>query len=118
MKTTDEHPENEFPTLEQLKGKSGFTTPEGYFDSLQRSILSQTIEVSKAPKVFSMYRVLGYTASVALIASIASVFFLGRNDQSTLDEFGQLTVNDYFEEVSGVDLELEETLEFDEMAMN
>ncbi len=118
MKTTDEHTKNEFPTLEQLKGKSGFTTPEGYFNSLQRSILSQTTETQKAPSVFSMYRVLGYAASVVVIVGVASVFFLGRNDQSSLDEFGQLTVNEYFEEVSGVDLELDETLEFDEMAMN
>jgi len=117
MKTNNEHIENEFPTLEKLKGQNGFNTPEGYFDSLQNSIMSQVNETKKTT-VISFYKVLGYAASVAVIAAISSLFFFGGNDQNSLDEFGQLTVNEYFEDITEIDLELDESLEFDEMAMN
>ncbi len=118
MKTNNEHIENEFPALDKLKGQNGFKTPTGYFDLLQNSIMSKVSETAKPKKVISFYKVFGYAASVAVIAGIASIFFFGGNDQSSIEEFGQLTVNEYFEDISGVDLELDESLEFDEMAMN
>lgn len=79
--------------------------------------IGSQINETKESKIISFYKVFGYAASVAVIAAISSLFFFGGNDQTSLGEFGELTVNEYFEDISGVDLELDESLEFDEMAM-
>ena len=114
MKTTNEHTENEFPTLDKLKGKNSFSTPVDYFDSLTDSIINQVAESNKS---LSFYTVFGSAASVAILAGICSLFFIGKNDQPQLGEFGQLTVSEYYEEFSEADLEINESLQFDEIAM-
>jgi len=117
MKTNNEHIENEFPSLEKLKKQNGLNTPDGYFDSLHDSIMNQINETKKTNYI-SFYKVFGYAASVVILAGIFSIFFLGENDQPQLGEFGKLTVSEYYEEFSEADLEINESLQFDEMAMN
>ena len=116
MKPTQTHTEDTFPYLSRLKGKNGFSVPTDYFDSLENSILNK-VDESNNTKVFSIGKVFRYAASVAAIAIASSIFFFGENDQSTQDEFDELTVSEYFEDIAEVDLELEESLEFDEIVM-
>ena len=117
MKTTNEHIENEFPTLEKLKTAKGMKTPQGFFDSLSTSIMEQTVEQPKQKKI-SFYRVFAYAASIAIVVGISSTFFFGSDTQSTPELFGEMTVNEYLEDFSEIDLELEDALQFDEIATN
>lgn len=117
MKTTKEHITEEFRNLEKLKAQNGFKTPEGYFNSLHDSIMNEVGEQPKLRKL-SYKKVYKYAASVLLIAGISSYFFFSGNGQTTHDEFGNLTVTEYLESLEEIDLELDESLEFDEMAMN
>jgi hypothetical protein len=117
MKTTNEHIENEFPTLEKLKTAKGMKTPQGFFDSLSTSIMEQTVEQPKQKKI-SFYRVFAYAASIAIVVGISSTFFFGNVTQSTPELFGEMTVNEYLEDFSEIDLELEDALQFDEIATN
>ncbi len=117
MKTTNEHIENEFPTLDKLKTAKGMNTPEGFFDSLSSSIMEQTTEQPKQKKT-SIYRVFAYAASIAIVVGISSTFFFGNDNESTTELFGEMTVNEYLEDFSEIDLELEDALQFDEIAMN
>ena len=116
MKTNNEHIENEFPALEKLKSENGFKTPEGYFESLEESILSKVASQPKERKLIN-YRWLGYAASVAAIAGLSTLFFLNRPNIVEENIFGDITVEEYMEEFQEIDLELDEALSLDEVAM-
>ena len=117
MKTNKEHIENEFPTLEKLKGEMSFKTPKGYFDSLEKNILSQLPTARKVRQI-SIYKIISYAASVILILGISSVFFFNRNGQSNEEVLGDITVSEYMEGFIDIDLELEDALPLDEVALN
>lgn len=117
MKTTNKHIENKSSVIDELKSQNGFKTPQGYFDTLPDSIMNRINEKPKARKI-TLYQVLGYAASVAVLIGLFSVFFFSSNGQPTEDEFENLTVSEYMENFSEIDLELEESLQFDEIAMN
>lgn len=116
MKTNNEHIKNEFPTLEKLKKQNGLETPEGYFDSLTNSIMKEVTQPER--KRISVYTFLGYAASVAVVIGIASTLFFGNGNQTSENFFDEMTVTEYLEDFSEIDLELDETLTFDEIAMN
>lgn len=115
MKTKNNHSEKEFPILEKLNKSKTFSTPEGYFESLPGSIMNR---INQTKRITPFYTRMGYAASFLIIASISILFFTKEKNESTLGEFGTLTVDEYYEEFSEADLEINESLQFDEMAMN
>lgn len=66
-------------------GKQIFTVPEGYFEQLNREILSATVDRSAtAPRrknhiLGKLSRVAGYAAAIALLFAVASNFFAPEN---------------------------------------
>lgn len=116
MKTNNEHIENEFPVLEKLKSENGFKTPEGYFESLEESILSKVVSQPKERKLIN-YRWLGYAASVVAIAGLSTLFFLNTPNNVEENIFGEMTVEEYMGDFQEIDLELDEALSLDEVAM-
>ena len=124
MKNKTTHTDNEFPNLENLKSQNGFETPTDYFDSLHKSIMNEVQEESKVKKI-SFRKVFAYAASVLVIAGISFMFFFSTPDtmedydfESIVLNYEEISVNDYVDEFSEVDLELDENLLFDEIAMN
>lgn len=125
MKNNNQHTDNEFPNLESLKSQNGFETPTGYFDSLHDSIMNEVKEEKKVKKL-SFYKVFAYAASVIVLIGVSSMLFFsspGTTEEydfvyESLVNYNEITVEDYSEEFAEIDLELDENLLFDEIAMN
>jgi len=127
-KTT--HNNNESPSLEKLKSQNGFETPTGYFESLHNSIMSEVSNDNnqKETKVrkLSFYKTFGYAASIMVLVSVSSMLFFGSAEPTIEDyeyesivlNYEEISVDDYMDELSEVDLELDDNLLFDEIAMN
>ncbi|MDA9262447.1 hypothetical protein N9P55_01625 [bacterium] len=124
MKKKTSNTDNEFPNLENLKSQNGFKTPTGYFDSLHDSIMNEVKEETKVRKV-SFYKVFAYAASILVIVGVSSILFFSTPDtledydfESIVLNYEEISVDDYVDEFSEIDLELDENLLFDELAMN
>ena len=117
MKTNNKHTENEFPTLDLLKGQNGFTTPECYFEKLEQQILEKVTKEEKT-RISWNYKWIGYAASAIVLLGISSVFLLNSTEENMEDLFGELTVSEYMEDFQETDLELDEALLLDEVALN
>ena len=111
--------------MENLKSKNSFETPTGYFDTLHNSIMNEVKEETK-PRKISSYKVFAYAASILVLVGVSSLFFF--NTQETKDEYyyvyeslvnyDEVTVDEYTAEFTEVNLELDENLLFDEIALN
>jgi hypothetical protein len=125
MKNKTTHTANEFPNLENLKSQNGFETPTGYFDTLHNSIMNEVKEETK-PREISFYKVFAYAASIIILVGVSSMLFF--NTPETTEEYDyvyesfvnydEITVGEYTAEFTEVDLELDENLLFDEIALN
>ena len=89
--------------IEDFNNKNTFNLPEGYFDSLQERIASQTCKAEKAEplkrrKTFS-WRSVSYAASILLVAVIGK-FAYERNN----------TIPDYTADTESYDREYMESM--------
>lgn len=116
MKTNNKHIDNDFPTLEKLKSQNGFETPDGYFNSLHNSIIDEVKEKTPIRKI-TIFKSIRYAASFLLIAGALSLFFFNKPTTNENNLFGDLTVSEYMEEFQEIDLELDEALLLDEVAL-
>lgn len=130
MKNKKIHTENEFPNLENLKSQNGFETPISYFDSLHDSIMNEvkSNHNQKETKIkrMSFYKVLGYAASAIILLGVSTMLYFNSPDTNeeyefvyeSLINYDEITVEEYTAEFTDVDLELDENLLFDEIALN
>lgn len=128
MKNKTTHTNNEFPNLEKLKSQNGFETPAGFFDSLHDSIMNEVNSEQKKEetkvKKLSFYKIVGYAASALILLGVSSVLFFSNPDTNeeydyvyeSLVNYNEITVDEYNAEFTEVDLELDENLQFDEIA--
>lgn len=128
IKTGFKTPDNYFDTFEnnlfeqlQLENKTGFTTPENYFDTLEKNVLNQ-VTPSKT-KVISLItkKQLVYISTVAA-AVLFSFFVLKPSDlQKTTFENIEYTVLEDYLTIEDIDLsanELAELYNIDSIDLN
>ncbi|MEL4307654.1 hypothetical protein [Joostella sp. CR20] len=109
---------------------SGFVVPKGYFEKVETEILSKTLPKKKTKVIqLSWFYKAAAVAAVFLIG-----FFISKNSNSTITDFNQIAIsdiNDYiengyvslnaydisdtFNDVSFNDIEIDETINEDEI---
>lgn len=79
--------------LDEYKNRKAFTTPDGYFQQLNERIAESTTRVQKSGRSIGFWtRAVGYAASIAIIAVIATTAL------STYKSSKSVAMNEYADE--------------------
>lgn len=114
--------------ISEVNSKAGFEVPKGYFDTLQEKVNTKKSE-GKVIRLFSL-KSLSYAATILAIIGV-SVFFLTQNQETSInpeietrllaanlsneiEAFENIGVTEFFDNISTVDLALDDEIDFEE----